>query len=361
MLRLVQTSDIHLGARHPSLGERAGDQRARQLAAFERVVELALTTPADLFLIAGDLFDTSVQSRGLVERVSAILRKLVAAGIPIVLVPGDGDAPGRASIYQAHDLSGLVGDGPGAGSLTILTPEAPDVIIPSLGARISSRFPANGLPDDGWRIGLIHRETRPRDDEIASAGVDYLAIGGPHTAATGRAANVSWGASGAPELVDVERDTSGEALVVTLDEATAQPTAQRKRVGKTRFERLELEVPRLVDQAGLVEALAAKADPDLVLDVRLTGDWPDAVEIDPDEAESALADRFLRLRVGNEARPTLTTAPLPPSDTIAGAFLRDLETRIAEAEAVGAGDSSAELREALRLGRRLLAGRSSAG
>jgi calcineurin-like phosphoesterase family protein len=361
MLRLVQTSDVHLGARHPSLGERAADQRARQLEAFERVVELALATPADLLLIAGDLFDTSVQSRGLVERVGTILRKLVAAGIPIVLVPGRGDAPGRASIYHAHDLSGLVGDGPGAGSLTILTAEAPDVIIPSLGARISSRFPANGLPDDGWRIGLIHRETRPRDDEIASAGVDYLAIGGPHSAATGRAANVSWGASGAPELVDVQTDTAGEALVVTLDEASAQPATRRERVGRTRFERLDLDLPRLVDQAGLVRALAAKADPDLVLDVRLTGDWPDSVEIDPGDAESALAARFLRLNIRNEARATLTTGALPPSDTIAGAFLRDLETRIADAEASGNSDATAELREALRLGRRLLAGRSAAG
>jgi hypothetical protein len=360
MLRLVQTSDVHLGARHPFLGERAGDQRARQLAAFERVVELALATPADLVLIGGDLFDTSVQSRALVERVGAMLKKLVAAGIPIVLVPGTGDASGRASIYYAHDVSRLVGDGPGAGSLTILTPEAPDVIIPSLGARISSRFPASGLPDDGWRIGLIHREARPRDDEIAAAGVDYLAIGGPHAAAIGRAANVSWASSGAPELVDVERDAAGEALVVTLDETAAQPVVKRERVGRTRFERVDLDVPPLVDQAGLIASLARKADPDLVLDARLTGDWPDDVEIDVADAEASLADRFLRLRVRNEALPTLTTGALPPSDTIAGAFLGDLEAQIAAAEASGDG-AAGELREALRLGRRLLAGRMVAG
>jgi hypothetical protein len=172
---------------------------------------------------------------------------------------------------------------------------------------------------------------------------------------------VSWGVSGAPELVDVEHDSAGEALIVTLDEAAAQPSVRRERVGRTRFERLDLDLPALVDQAGLVRALAAKADPDLVLDVRLTGEWPDAVEIDPDDAESALADRFLWLRVGNEARPTLTSRPLPPPDTITGSFLRDLESRIAEAESVGGGDSAAELREALRLGRRLLAGKSATG
>ena len=54
---------------------------------------------------------------------------------------------------------------------------------------------------------------------------------------------------------------------------------------------------------------------------------------------------------------------MPSPDTIAGAFIRDLEARIAELEAAppgeGAGDpaaEAAELRDALRLGRLLLAG-----
>lgn len=356
MLRLVQTSDVHLGARHPLLGEAAGVQRERQAEAFKQVVELTLTTPADLLLVAGDLFDSSVQSRDLVERTARVLKKVVIAGIPIVLIPGGSDAPGRASIYAAHDLAGLVGDGPGAGSLSILTGDAQDVIIPTLHARVTARFPASDLPDDGWRIGIVHRETRPRDDEIAAAGVDYLAIGGPHGAAMGRAATVSWAASGAPELVDVERDGAGEALLVTLDEAASQPKVERLRVGQTRFEHLDLDLPSLVDQTGLVQTLAARADPNLVLDVRLGGDWPDTVEIDPEDAESTLGDRFLRIRIRNTARPMLSPRPLPPADTIAGAFLRDLEARIAEAESTGGEGSAAELREALRAGRRALAG-----
>ena len=356
MLRLLQTSDVHLGARHPLLGERAGEQRTRQLAAFERTVELALSTPVELFLVAGDLFDSSVQPKASVERVAAILKKLVAAGIPVVVIPGASDALGRASIYHAHDLPGLVGDGPGAGGVIVLSDEEPDVDLPSLGARVTSRFPATDLPEEGWRIGLIHGETMPRDDEIAGAGVDYLAIGGPHTAAVGRAATVSWGASGAPEAVDVEHDAAGETLLVTLDESAARPTVERLRVGKTRFEKVELALDPLGDQAGLIRALEAKADPDLVLDARLTGDWPDEVEVDPTAAETALAARFFRLRVDNQARPMLTAGALPPSDTIAGAFLHDLETRIVQAEASGGPAAGLELREALRLGRRLLAG-----
>ena len=68
------------------------------------------------------------------------------------------------------------------------------------------------------------------------------------------------------------------------------------------------------------------------------------------------------MRVRDVSLPALTEGALPPPDTIAGAFIRDLEARIAELEAApdagsqaGAADA-AELRDALRLGRLLLAG-----
>jgi hypothetical protein len=62
--------------------------------------------------------------------------------------------------------------------------------------------------------------------------------------------------------------------------------------------------------------------------------------------------------------PALTEGQLPSPDTIAGAFIRDMEARIAELEAAPASDpggadrsdEAAELRDALRLGRLLLAG-----
>lgn len=354
MLRLLQTSDVHLGARQPLLGERAAAQRERQFAAFEQAVDLALATPVDLVLIAGDLFDTAVEPQESVERVAAALKRLVRAGIHTILIPGDHDAPGRASIYRAHDLAARAGADPGGDFITVLTTERPDIGIPALGTRVTARYPATGLPDDGWRIGLIHREQQPRDDEIAGAGVDYLGIGGPHAAAWGRAGTVTWGVSGAPELVDIERDRAGEVLLVTLDDAAAHPTVERRVIGRTRFERVELDTATLNDQAALIERLVAKADPDLVLDVHLTGTWPDQLDLDEPAVEAALADRFLRIRVRNLATPPLTVGALPPRGTIAGEFVADMEGRIAELEAGGELAPAAELREALRIGRRLL-------
>jgi hypothetical protein len=65
------------------------------------------------------------------------------------------------------------------------------------------------------------------------------------------------------------------------------------------------------------------------------------------------------VRVRDASRPPLTDGPLPGPDTIAGAFIRDLERRIAMLETTGGaggGEEAGELRDALRLGRLLLAG-----
>jgi hypothetical protein len=57
--------------------------------------------------------------------------------------------------------------------------------------------------------------------------------------------------------------------------------------------------------------------------------------------------------VRDESIAPLPEGPAPPADTIAGAFVRDLEARIA-AEERQSPERAAELREALRLGRLLL-------
>ena len=83
---------------------------------------------------------------------------------------------------------------------------------------------------------------------------------------------------------------------------------------------------------------------------------PDELDLDLDEIESSLAPSFLKVRVRDVSLPALTDGPLPSPDTIAGAFIRDLEARIAELEAAGSTAEAAEQRDALRLGRLLLAG-----
>jgi DNA repair exonuclease SbcCD nuclease subunit len=203
-----------------------------------------------------------------------------------------------------------------------------------------------------------HDEVVITTQEIAASGLDYLALGHWHSAQTGKAGSVTYAYSGAPEAVALDQDRAGKVLLVGLDEHGGDRvvTIEERQVGRTRFEKSEMDAATVAGQPQLVDLLAARADPDLVLDVRLVGVRRDDLDLDLAEIETALAPSFLKVRVRDASVPALTEGPLPSEDTIAGAFIRDLEAHIVELEASGAAAEASEARDALRLGRLLLAG-----
>ena len=386
MLRIIHAADVHLGARHDDLGEAAAAQRERQFAAFKAAIDLAIAEKVDLFLIAGDLFDSNVQPRRSVERVAAELKRLVEAKIRTVVIPGTHDVFDRASIYGAYDLSAMAGATPDDDMVTVLGPDRPSVRLPAIDAVVhgrvfaTKRSPYSPLRDTAadilaiepavtWHIGMVHGSISipgktDRDDvvitmdEIAASGLDYLALGHWHSAQNGKAGTVEYAYSGAPEPVALDQDRAGKVLLIELDAKvrTKSIKIEERQVGKTRFEKAEVDAATVASQPALIDLLKARKDPDLVLDVRLVGVRRDDLDLDLDEIEAALAPAFLKVRVRDTSLPALTEGPLPSADTIAGAFIRDLEARIRELEAAGSTAEAAEQRDALRLGRLLLAG-----
>lgn len=381
MLRLLHTADVHLGARHADLGERATAQRERQFAAFVATVDLAIAEKVDLVLVAGDLFDSNVQPRRSVERVAAQLKRLVEARIRTVIAPGTHDVFDRASIYRAYDLAALSG-AVGSDLVTVLDPDHPDVHLKTLDVVVhgpcfptkrAPRSPLAGLDvskDDRatWHVGLLHAalaipgQTDADDvvittQEIAASQLDYLALGHWHSTSRGSAGRTLYAYSGAPEPVAVDQDRAGNVLLVTLSgDGKRKVAIEERKVGRTSFERLELDAATVGSQPDLVAALSARADPDLVLDVQVIGVRPDELDLDADEVESELADRFLKLRVRDRSVPATPDGVPAPAGTVLGAFVHDVEAQVAEAEASGDEAAAGEAREVLRLGRLLLSG-----
>ena len=388
MLRLLHTADVHLGARHADLGDAASAQRERQFAAFSASVDLALAEKTDLFLVAGDLFDSNVQPRRSVERAAAEIGRLAQARIRTVLIPGTHDVYDRASVYRAYDLAAMAGARPGDDMVTVLTPEQRWAYLPALDAVVhgpvfsTKRAPHSPMADIAkalplapqvtWRIGLLHAsvaipgktdgdEVVITTDEIAASGLDYLALGHWHAAQVAKAKGVTYAYAGAPEPVAVDQDRAGKVLLVTLEERDGGRVIEvlERTVGRTTFQRMDVDAATLESQPALITRLRAVAGKDLVLDLRLIGVRPDGLDVEPAEVEDALRGEFLRVRVRDVSLPPLTAGSLPPAETIAGAFLRNVEGRITELEATSddaAEREAGELRDVLRLGRLLLAG-----
>jgi DNA repair exonuclease SbcCD nuclease subunit len=390
MLRLLHTADVHLGARHTDLGDRAAMLRERQFAAFRVSVDLAIAEKVDIILIAGDLFDSNTQPRRSVERVAAELGRLARSSIRTVMIPGTHDLYDGASIYRSYDLAALAKAS--SDWVVVLTRARPDVYFEPLETVVygrvldtkrASRSPLAGL-DAGsdsrgtWKIGMVHGslaipgrtdadEVVFTEEEIAQTKLDYLALGHWHSAVEGRAGSVTYAYSGAPEPVAVDQDGGGQVLLVTLDDRSGQHTVaiEPKRVGQTRFQKLDLDVSAIKSQPDLIDLLQRQADGNLIFQVQLTGLLPDKLDMDMEEVERALAPSFLHFRIRDLAIPGLPDTPAPPPDTVLGAFMRVVEAKIRDLEASGASGSSdaeraeelADLREVMRLGRHLLEGR----
>jgi len=154
----------------------------------------------------------------------------------------------------------------------------------------------------------------------------------------------------------LDQTGAGRVAVVTLEERAGERVVNVDpvTVGRTRFGAIELDAAEVVSQAALVNLLMGLGDPDLIMDVRIGGVAHDRLDIDTEAVSRELASSFLKLRVQDRAVAAMPEGPLPPQDTVAGAFMRDLQARIAAAEGAGDDDAAAEAREALQLGRLLL-------
>jgi DNA repair exonuclease SbcCD nuclease subunit len=385
MLRLLHMADVHLGARHHDLGAQAAAQRDRQFSAFKRAVDMAIAEKVELVLVCGDLFDSNSQPRRSVERAAAELKRLVDRHIRVVVIPGTHDAYDAGSIYRVFDLPSMVnGKANGDGArCVVLTDLQPSVGFPELDVTVHGRvFPTKKAPksplagfaanDAGkgarFQVGMIHGaryvagqvesdDVIFTDAEVAASGLDYLALGHWHSFQQGRAGKTTWAYSGAPEPVQIDQDGAGQVLIVSLDAGAGDKTDVRvepRMVGKTRMNKLTIDAATVGSQVELTRRLAELADPDLFLDVRLVGVAPDDLDLHLDEVTKQLEGSFLRLRVADGSVAALPEGSIPPADTIAGAFVRSLQVRIAAQEAGGDTEGAAELREALRIGRLLL-------
>jgi DNA repair exonuclease SbcCD nuclease subunit len=217
---VVHSSDLHLST----------DGQEGELAALDMVVDAAQAASADVLLLAGDIFDHNRLPLALIDRAG---RRLADAGLPIVILPGNHDCLVPDSVYRRGGLA----DPANVWVFGISVEDS--VVLPELDLEIWGRAhlsygdmsPLSDPRPRSTRLQIatahghwvrgrddLHRSYLIRDDEIASCGADYVALGHWDVATAAGSGEVPAYYSGAPTYagtVNVVRLSADGTVEVT--------------------------------------------------------------------------------------------------------------------------------------------------
>jgi len=367
MVKLLHTGDIHLGKQFPVLQSKAGDYRHQLIRTFEKIVDLAGKEGISLLLVAGDLFDTNRLYGLTVSQVISAFKKLEASNIRACLIPGSHDDYSEDSIYRSVLFPPNV---------TVLTPEHSHQAYPDLDLAVDGLVPETSTwehsplqgfsPDPKFRfhVALVHcpvvvteEEQNEKfimgQDDIARSGLDYLALGHYHSFRDCSQDNTAACYCGSPEPLDFYRQGTGNAVIVKLAEG-AKAEFQAVPVGTKKCDSINIGMETQDSIDTVIRTIEDRSDPNLILEVILTGSnlidrFPNIPEI-----EKMLSDRFFSLRIIDRIHPQVGKANLKtyPDKTVAGRYLRVVEEKIAAATA----QDKPLYEESLKLGFNLLQG-----
>ncbi len=367
VVRILHLADLHLGWKPAFMArEQAEERRRRRDGLLARAVDLALDPGRriGLVVIAGDLFDTHCPEEPLVAAAVAQLRRLEQAGIPVVTVPGNHDEITYPnSVYQTRrdGWPGLLVTNPHPAHVATIEAQGETVHLYSLaytGGVTQTRpairqFPR--LDQPGLHVAIFHGtlgdglgdRSLPLDpDALGRAGYDYIALGHIHKPSEVRLGRGLAVYPGAVEGKGFDDPGTRQFTIASVEpggvtlERVPDPAAQRVAVH-------DLDVSGLPGAARVEAAVAALADPEAIVRVRLTGTAPEL--LDAEAIEAACAHRFFHLEVVDET-DALSPALLDRwagERTILGEFIRRMRRQMEEEQDEG---ERAILEEALRRG-----------
>lgn len=343
-LKILHTSDVHLGAKLGYLGEKASAHRKQIEKTFETSVQLAIDQAVDLFLIAGDLFDSPYPSKANIALVINQIGKLIEAGIYVAIIPGNHDRLEQGSVFfrpefsnlKSHNLKIFIKNTPEQWYINALDTTIHGVAIVQ---QKSKRSPLEGLQGDEnskYNIGLVHGSvdiiSEPDNypiykEQIEKLNIDYLALGDWHSCLDINPKQPVCWYSGSPELINVSQRGSGNVLLVTVSEDNVE--VEKKPVGEMSVVEHKIALNKYLNVDQIVEELEVIQNKQVVLGLTVSG--LKKLDFDGELADlpEKLADKFFHVRVKEDVSLMLSKDELDqyPPEFVTGKFIRNLQSQ----------------------------------
>ena len=320
-LRFVHTADWHLGAGFGTLPEDVAEVRRRQQReSIGSIVQCAVApaTRADLFLVAGDIFDTPRPDPSAVAFFESQLRCLAEAGVQVFMVPGTSghDAYRANGIWERTELYGahLFRDPVFTSKIPVgfddlavwgiaCDPSRPDENLLATAAGLDASPHSIGLYHGGLSGGFEGETERGNTcsrDDIERAPFRYLALGHYHRLNTvfdapekkafypgsPTAVSSSFSELGKRYAVAGELSGSGDLAVSPLELLPSFGIHEAKTLDATRLSLSEIN-----------EQLREWADPNTFMTVSLIGIVPPEIMAEARQLEQQHRNNYGYLRL----------------------------------------------------------------
>lgn len=330
-VKVLHAADLHMDSPFDALSdEKAAIRRREQRELLDRITAIVNEEKIQLVLLSGDLFDSAASYY---ETQEVLSRALGRMNTEIFISPGNHDYYCTKSPYAYLQFPGNVH--------LFSSPAVSAVTLEKLGCRVwgaaftdqyskplltGFRAPESELTE----IMVLHGDlsgdayNHIREAEIASSGLDYLALGHVHTfSGIKKAGRTAYAYPGCPEGRGF--DETGEKGVIVGTVSKSGCELNFRPLGGRRYCIVRAD---LTDKPDALEAVAGVLPPETSRDIYriiLAGE----TDTPPDLSflQSALADRFFDLTLTDTTSPRHDIWLDAGGDSLRGIFLSRLREK----------------------------------
>jgi DNA repair exonuclease SbcCD nuclease subunit len=368
-MKIVHSSNIHLGKSFVDQGVTGDKLRAGIKACFSKIIDLAISEKADLVVLAGDTFDNVDISENLLKFFISEVERLQK--IPLVILPGVRDAYQKASFWEQWEV---LMPAPNLHPLT--NTDKPYVELPQISTTVHGYPVLEDSPslshhvkikrhgNSKYHIGVVYGNMTYGaskgskghsfgSDELSATKMDYVALGGNNEFHDLTPLGVKAAYPGSPETLSASHSNSGHAAVVDLTGSNV--VIEPRNVGTFIWKNIEISMETVANIDDLKAQINELSGPNVLLKATLKGLTLFEAGLNIEELKAQLDGNFLQLDFvdNTSVLPENVSEVKVREKTILGQYLKVMVEKLNAAK----GPEKSELEESLKAGYTLLTGK----